>query len=116
MSELSNTMTESWYKKGEVIYSRDSSINQISFIKSGSAAMVDGGDVLVELGVNDPIGEMLIVDGDKESIEIIAKEDLELYSIERDHFYHIMFHHVELSNALIKMMDIRYSLNKGMAA
>jgi CRP-like cAMP-binding protein len=77
---------------------------------------VDGGKVIVELGPLDPVGEMLIIDGDSENLEIVASEELELYSIERDHFYHIMFHHVELSNALINMMDIRYNVNKGMAA
>jgi len=116
MAELSEMMKESWYKKDEVIYNRTSSINQISFIKAGSAVIVDGGKVIVELGPLDPVGEMLIIDGDSENLEIVASEELELYSIERDHFYHIMFHHVELSNALINMMDIRYNINKGMAA
>lgn len=107
VASLAEQTTEKSFVKGTVISSKNDGDSMIGFVISGSAAVIRGDETLLELHETDPIGEMSILEEDEAEVIIKATTDVKLYVVEKQHFYNLMFHHMELSNSLIKMMDKR---------
>ena len=113
LAEITDYFETITYKEGASIYSRETSNKYpLQFIFRGKAALREGENEITSFSENDAIGEMLILDSDLESTQIIAQGEVVTFALRDESLYGLMYNHKEIAEAIITILNERVMLQK----
>lgn len=111
LDELSEKLSAEVFRRGEVICTEGEEADRMWFIESGQAEVViqvDGETVrLATLGDGDFFGEMALLTGSVRSATVRALTDLELWSLSKEEFDHLLLAHPNVAVALSQTLSER---------
>jgi ATP:ADP antiporter, AAA family len=93
--------------EGDRIINRDEIGSEMYIIVSGKLRVHIGDDTLAELGERDIFGEMSLLDPGPRSASVTALTDAHLLKLDRDVLAELMVEHVEVSQAIIRVLTNR---------
>jgi CRP-like cAMP-binding protein len=76
--------------KGETIFYKGTTGNQMYVVLGGSVAIADGRKVLAKLNVGDTFGEMALVNNEPRSASAVAMEDSQLFVLSETVFQKLL--------------------------
>src|SRR4051794_29900858 len=102
--ELSAILEEIYLDAGKVLFSKGDVGNCMYFIYSGSIKVHDGEHVLAELGENEIVGELSILDSESRSASATTAEESILLRLEQEAFYEIMLNNTDILKGILKTL------------
>jgi len=81
--------------------------DSLFIIKSGHAGVYRDGVKIADLGPNDSFGEMALLTGSVRTATLIAQENMQIYRLDSDSFYEILFDRTEIALGMMKLLSRR---------
>ena len=74
---------------------------------AGVVDVISGGEVIIELGERECVGELAILDSEPRSATVRCREPVAALKIEREEFYELMLEKTEIAIGMIKVLTRR---------
>ncbi len=107
LAEIARITREFNFESGEVLMNEGELGDVLYLIVSGKVGVTVGDREVAELGANQCVGEMAILDSEPRSATVTAKEKVVALVIGRDDFYFIMHERSEIAEGIIKVLTRR---------
>ena len=109
---ISDKMVSKSFDNGNLIFLEESEGENLFFVVEGSVKITrlskDGREVILAmLNAGDFFGEMSLLDGESRSANVIALENTEVLSLNRDHFLVVLHEYPKIAIQLLKEMTSR---------
>lgn len=113
LSELTGFISRVSYHSGECVMQEGQTGSlPIYLVLSGVVEWYDESGILRQARQGDLLGEMLILDTDENLYTIIAKEDTEIYKIDKDRFYRVMATQPKLLQYFLEYITYKIKLGQ----
>lgn len=112
LGHISDKMVSRYFEAGQLILLEESSGEQCFFVTKGSVKITrlskEGREVILAI-INDGdfFGEMSLLDGESRSANVIALENTEVLTLNRNHFLHVLKEYPQIAIQLLKEMALR---------
>lgn len=108
LAEMGKNLFPQFISEEQVLLKKQNDKRQTIYILAeGNAFIKNNNGVLLELGKNQLIGEMLLLHSDSESTEVVIAKDSLLYELPYDKSMELVYNHSEFAEALLNNTDER---------
>ncbi len=116
LNALAGTLHSERYDAGQVIFLRGDPGSSLYLVRSGRVRVVltspAGKEVLLNLlGPGDFVGDLALLDGEPRSADVLAHDDCELLSLQREDFMAFLDTHPKAAKHLLAVMSQRLRHN-----
>ncbi|MEE2901839.1 MAG: cyclic nucleotide-binding domain-containing protein [Myxococcota bacterium] len=95
------------FNKGDELVVEGEPGESMYLLVAGKVEIIVGGEVLVEFGEKECVGELAILDSEPRSATVRCKEPVAALKIEREEFYELMIEKTEIAIGMIKVLTRR---------
>ena len=95
------------FNPGEELMTEGELGDSMYLLVAGTVEVVSGGEIIVEFGEKECVGELAILDSEPRSATVRCKQPVAALKIEREEFYELMLEKTEIAIGMIKVLTRR---------
>ena len=102
--ELAGILEEVYLDANTVLFTKGDTGNCMYFIYKGTIKIHDGVHILAELGENEIVGELSVLDAENRSASATTSEECLLLKLEQEAFYEILMNNADILKGILKTL------------
>ena len=107
LQPLAEVFQEQMIPAGGLVFAQGEASDRFYLVVAGRVSVRRGSRELAVLGQGAAFGEMALLDNEVRSASLVALEDTELLSLDRDSFHEVLEEYPEVARAIMRVLSRR---------